>query len=497
MPQTAIIFAMIATAVSLASAAQMPPTEPIDVGHAPQFVFDNYVVDNHWAIKYKRQSVQRVFHQPVKHPGNPVLTADQASFLWVVRDAEVGVFRMYYQANYQVADDKAKGRKYRTHIAYAESKDGLEWKRPDLGLFAWHDAKPNNVVIAWPDNPKGETCTPCILDVPEHARRGYKYLMMYRGKGVADPDVLGIRIIGSHDGIHWDRASDRVIAHLHSDHHNTVSWDPRRGEYVMYCRPKHIYRTTRGAMLDTGASRRVARVSSPELWTDWLARTAPQTILIPDEMDSEKHFNFFYGMPTRQWAGVYWGFLEPFRMNDFIYTELVVGRDGVHFTRLPGRPKLIEWGEGGAWDDTMIFVSPSWVEVGDEWWFYYSGWDGPHGTTDRTGGIGLAKVRKEGLIGMRGPKGGGVACTRQIRWPGGALYVNADATNGLLRVRVSDERRKPIDGFDYTDCEALSGDSVRQEVKWGERSHDELSDRIVRLEFYLQDAELFTFCAGE
>ncbi len=35
---------------------------------------------------------------------------------------------MWYQANVKVADDKEQGRKYSTHIAYAESKDGVTWK---------------------------------------------------------------------------------------------------------------------------------------------------------------------------------------------------------------------------------------------------------------------------------------------------------------------------------------------------------------------------------
>ena len=73
----------------------------------------------------------------------------------------------------------------------------------------------------------------------------------------------------------------------------------------------------------------------------------------------------------------------------------------------------------------MTFGTMDWVEVGDEWWFYYSAYDGPHGTSERDGQIGLAKLRKEGFISMRGPAGGGVLVTRPIRWPGGDLVVNS------------------------------------------------------------------------
>lgn len=222
----------------------------------------------------------------------------------------------------------------------------------------------------------------------------------------------------------------------------------------------------------------------------------PQTVLVPDEIDRLAGFNFFYGMPTRHWAGIYWGFLEPFRMNDFIYTQLATSRDGIHFARPPMRTKLIEFGEEGSWDDTMIFASPSWIEVGDQWWIYYSGWDGPHGTSQRTGAIGLATIRKEGFVSMHGPGGGGVICTRAIRWPGGPLVVNADAGRGELKVRVSDADRKPLSGLDYADCSALTADQVSHRVTWKDADIDALRGQVIRLEFFVREADLYTFRAS-
>lgn len=490
------------------------PSEPVAIGTEPQFVFDNYIVDNHWAIKYKRQAVERVFHQPQKHAANPVMTGHLPSYLWVVRDEEADRFRMYYQANFRIggpglkdesqetlpgaAGGKVEGRKFRTRIAYAESKDGVNWERPELNLFPGLEDDAGNVVIAWPGRPEIESCAPCLFEVPERDRRGYRYLMSYRAKGKGSSDVAGIRLVGSHDGIHWDAAGDTMIAHLHSDHPNTVSYDPRHDEYVIFCRAKHIYRAFGEEMLDTGASRRVARMSSKTLWTDWMEQTAPQTILIPDEKDSETYFSFFYGMPTRYFAGIYWGFLEPFRMNDYIYTEIAWSRDGMDFDRLPARPKLIEYGEEGSWDDEMILASPGWVEVGDQWYFYYTGWDGPHGTPDRTGGVGLAALRKEGLVSMRGPQGGGVVATRTLVWPGGGLFLNADAGEGEgeVKVRVSDAKRKVLEGFNYDDCEVFRGDSTAHEVRWKDASIGSLKGEVIRLEIYLRDADLYTFRAG-
>jgi hypothetical protein len=200
-------------------------------------------------------------------------------------------------------------------------------------------------------------------------------------------------------------------------------------------------------------------------------------------------------MPVRYYGGVFWGGLWRFRFNDEIHTHLTFSRDGVRFDRLPERPKFLAIGNDGAWDDGMVFGSMDWVEVGDEWWFYYSGYDGPHGTSERAGQIGLAKLRREGFISMRGPAGGGVLVSRPIRWPGGDLVVNADASAGELRVRVADASRKPRDGFNYDDCTPFTADAVRGTIRWGDRSLDALKGEVVRLEFHLKDADLYTFLA--
>ena len=304
----------------------------------------------------------------------------------------------------------------------------------------------------------------------------------------------GIHVVGSQDGIHWDKASDSQVLDISSDTVNSIVFDPARGEYAMFCRAKDRYLAGQTGMLDTGESRRISRVAGKDLWTKW--EGSPQSILIPDELDLERGFNRFYGMPARVHAGITWGFLWSFKLNTDIWTELAWSRDGVSFERLPARPRLIDLGPADAWDDGMVFGSPDWIEVGDEWWLYYAGWDGPHGIPEREGSIGLAKLRKEGFVSLHGPHGGGVVCTRQIRWPGGDLIVNADAHAGEMKVRVSDELRKPIAGFDYDDMPAFTGDSVAQRVKWKGKSLDELKGKVVRLEFQLRDADLYTFRAA-
>jgi hypothetical protein len=456
------------------------PDEPVRIGTGAQFVFDNHVIDNHWALKYKQESMRRVFHQPVKHAGNPVIPGDGGS-LSVARDEDSGRFRMWYQTSVR---SETKGQAARYAIAYAESPDGVSWVLPKLGLFEWKGTKENNIV--WLGILGRRASGAFMVDLPDDARRGYRYVMLYR-------ETDGMHLVGSHDGIRWEPSSDVRISPIHSDTQNAIVYDPRQNDYVMYCRAKHIYRTFRGDILDTGASRRIARTHSKTLWTEW--DREPQIILIPDEVDEES-FNFFYGMPTRIYGDVYWGFPWSFKMNTDIHTELAWSRDGVRFERMPGRPKLIERGPEGSWDHGMVFGSAAWVEVGDQWWIYYSGWNGPHESKDRTPGVGLVRLRKEGFLSMHGPPRGGVLVTRKIVWPGGGLLVNADAHEGELTVRVSDEKRKVIAGFDYDDCIPFTADSVSHEIKWQEQSIQSLAGRVIRLELLLKNADLYTFRAS-
>ena len=90
-----------------------------------------------------------------------------------------------------------------------------------------------------------------------------------------------------------------------------------------------------------------------------------------------------------------------------------------------------------------------------------------------------------------------MVCTRALRWPGGSLMVNVDAHAGSMQVRVSDELRKPIPGFNYDDVPAFTGDKVAHEVKWGDKSLDDLNGKVIRLEFLLKDADLYTFRAAK
>ena len=486
------------------------PEEPMRIGTTPQFLLDDYVVDNRWAIKYgdaSQQMVIRVLHAPKKHPKNPLLVQPgmaqtgerpMATQVNVIPDKESGKLRMWYQVSVDRDSDPATpGNAYA--VAYAESVDGIKWELPKVGKFEWNGSKDNNVI--WMGEANKGAASPHVIELPEKDRRGYRYAMVYNG--------AGLHLVGSRDGREWDKSSNVMIAKMHSDTSNTLLFDERRGEYVLFCRPKHIYRAggdtfgdgDKGNVLYTGESRRIARMASKELWTEW--KSQPQVILQADELDAPEAFTAFYGITVKLHGDIYWGFLQRFRWNTVINSELTFSRDGIDFQRLPTRPQLIERGPDGTWEDGLVFVGhQGWVDRGDEWYVYYSGSDGPHNgpkgaplSERRKTAIGLATIRKERFISMRGPEDGGVISTRRILWPGGKLVVNADARPGEMRARITDERRRVIPGFEYKDCVTFNGDSLQHTLTWKGQSTDSLKGKVIRIEFFLKKADLFTFRA--
>lgn len=439
---------------------------PIEIGHAPQLFVDEELVDNRWGVEYRTEAVTRVFHAPAKHEGNPVI-AGHGGYVNVARDEKAGLFRMWYQEYW---DQSWEPRKYTYGVAYAESEDGVNWRLPRMGRHAFKGTKDNNIVLLGHGGGRAEC--PWLLDLPEEHRRGYRYVLLY-----LTDRPRGARLIGSQDGVTWDVEREVEIAPgFVPDTLGSIVWNPEAQRFIWFTRATNIYR-------ERGQRRKVARLEHDRLWDTWPIRT--ENILLPDQLDGRTGHHYFYGMPTRLYGGMYWGFLWPYRADEDIHTALAFSRNGRTFQRPADRPRLVDVGHEGSWDAGMAMATPGWVEVGDEWWIYYAGTGGPHKEREPVPGIGLARLRKEGFASLRSPAGGGFVVTRIFRSPGGRLRVNADASLGELRVRVTDYERQPLPGCGEP-SQPLTGDRVRQEVRWEGVEEVMPAERDMRLEFEMK-----------
>jgi hypothetical protein len=152
------------------------------------------------------QNLRLEMRQPERHPANPVLRrgapgtpdANGVQFYGsVIREG--GKYRMWY-----VAFDDDEGNKMasaRWRPAYAESVDGVNWTKPDLGLVTFKGNKHNNLILTDP-TPLGLVNLKVLLDPddPDPKRRykatGHAYFRHNTRLGSLAPFV-------SADGLSW------------------------------------------------------------------------------------------------------------------------------------------------------------------------------------------------------------------------------------------------------------------------------------------------------
>ena len=100
--------------------------------------------------------------EPLKKPAqNPVLKAEmpweKSGVAWgsVLRSQVDGKFKFFYstdfpgeQAGAVLVDNSMQGRSHCV-VCYAESDDGLVWRRPALNQFFQNEFPGNNIVLTW------------------------------------------------------------------------------------------------------------------------------------------------------------------------------------------------------------------------------------------------------------------------------------------------------------------------------------------------------------
>ena len=465
----------------------------VAVSDQPQLFLDDHVVA-------KLGNLKRKLIQPEKHPGNPLIVPDR---LWerryiqtygtVLFDPAAGKFRAWYLAS---DDPKAKPEYY---ICYAESDDGIRWRKPPVGRDKLHGKyDKHNQVIAG-----GHGF--CVMPTPDDGDPTRKY------KG------LGGNILGhSADGLAWTIEKFRAVG-KNDTSSSVVRW---RGRYYAYVRnqerrdgwPRII--------------RAVAVSSSPDFKT-W---TKKRTVLTPDVRDGAP-WRQFYGMAVTaygdQLIGLLWILdLDPLRGDPKrtglvgpMRVQLAVSRDGETWHRVTDRATFLDV-TPGAWDAGQVKPSTTMFVRDGKVWIYYTGFDSEHGPILRqrhghsrrdyrrgSGGLGLAALPEDRFVGLvrRDRTREGVLETKPLTFSGRDLILNAEVplkpqmqgTN--LRVEVLDKDGNALPGFSRTESHLVRHDALRYRVVWRTRGDAKpkmlkaVTQRPLTFRFILRRAELYAF----
>lgn len=440
----------------------------VSAAKGPYFLCDTRVLEDRWLL-------DRVSPPFKKHPANPLMVREfewEGTGLWPAAaryDAEHGLFRMWYGVWFKERYFEKKPFAY--NVAYAESKDGLNWTRPALGVFDALPEDPRNNLIKL-----GREKTQ-MIDVEHNPKPG-----VIPGRFVAlHNEAGGLRISTSDDGKTFTWLSEEPTLPYHSDTSNNLVYDEVRDRWFIYCRPRAY----------AGDHKRRVSVQESKDLKNW---THERTILIPDEHEVPE----YYGMTVFRRGDLFFGMLQVFdRVTGLMHAELAWSDDGYVWHKIGNHPQVLGVGAKGEWDENMVIPGEGPVVVGDEMWFYYAGAKEPHLLADQIPAAGLAIAPRDQLVGLR-PKEGqtGYALTRPFFRPeAGDLVLNTtiDEAGGSVAVELRDDFGNPIPGFTAEDCAPVVAGGLAMPVRWKGRGLSEVPEKEIRMRFVIKGATLFTY----
>jgi hypothetical protein len=346
---------------------------------------------------------------------------------------------------------------------YCESRDGVRWTRPRLGLHEVDGSRDNNVILH--EAPYCHNFTP-FLDtrpgVPANER--FKAL-----GGTVNTPRKGLAAFLSGDGIHWRKLRpEPVLTYTREyafDSQNVSFWSELEGCYVCYFR--HF--------LDRKL-RSIGRTTSRDFvtWTE----PVPLRPNFPGEHLYTNGTHPYYRAPHLYLALPTRFHPERGQSTDILF---MTARGPGPYDRTFREAFLRPGPDPARWGNRANYAALNVVPTG------------PGEMSIYTTPFRRFTLRPDGFASVQAGADPGEMVTRPLRFRGGPLLLNyATSAGGHVRVEVQDPAGRPFPGFALADCQPLVGDDLEARVRWGRAADvSSLAGRTVRLRFALLEADLF------
>lgn len=514
----------------------MIPTDSgmLKIGNQCQTFFDNVLLET-------VQDITREYYSPKKEESNPLLVKDKpwehiilcrTNSYRVLYDKNDMLFKCWYsdenlnpsllQTAKHVDGEKCHPMLSQDFVSYrvlyAQSSDGINWEKPNLGKV-FVNGENTNTVLGSPEFGSVYACH--VIDDPfenDSSKRFKTLLVRIVGK-----DIYRIEAAYSSDGLNWYMYDELPSFGKHGPHLEdviVVNYDIDSRQYILTTRHDEMTKApirsdcyTTDSFFPPYFPQDLSRENRRRIYQcfsgDFIHWSEPHLILKPDEYDNID--DTLYGMVRYRIGDVWVGVVMVLhQVADTMEAQLTYSRDGNHWNRIH-RPWLYP-GPKGEWDQIMTEMVNDPIEVGDELWFFYgaSGW-GHHDwysrgfvegldvqepeNIDKVGFfLGLAKLRKEGFCSLSsGDVRKGVITTRPMISMGNTLVINARCRNGgSICIEITDHNDKVLDGFGFNDFDMFTEDNVRHVCSWNGKK-DLPMLRYRKLRIILQKAEIFSF----
>ena len=508
----------------------------------PQLFVDDVLIE-------AAQGLTRRWHKPQRHSDAPLICRDRPweqtlyftySNYNVIRDPADGLIKCWYE-DLGVVDGREHP--WKTRLLYAESEDGILFRKPDTGIRG-PDGAMTNIVMGYQDGSEasprnlwaqmGVHSNGIVIDPhpPTPAERFRTIFSEGRRDGgrlshktacAHSPDGLTWTpypwrpSIGSTGGnlndvscIHYDHAARMFVQNTRDHRMYDVAFPPRTPVVAGWFGPVHPGRP------DLMGRRRVIQTRSADFrhWAEPRLVTAPDDASGPavslDNLDVGH-----YGMQQFQVGRMHFATLGILRfVANEMEVRLLYSRDGHTFTAADRGAAFLAPRGTGHWDAHMVSITSQPIEIGGEWFFYHGGsrshhdwWCGPPEGIDHPDALdaaaatrdayalGLARLRKEGFASLAGShERAGYVLTKPFKTTGNRLTINARCRpGGSIAVGVLDPDRTPLEGRAPENSAPFTGDASAYTVTWAGSPEMGRPGEWRQLLFMIRDAEIFSF----
>ena len=387
---------------------------------------------------------------------------------------------------------------------YAESKDGITWTKPNLGLFKVNGTLDNNVVMLG-DAKQSTHNLSVIYDKRPGVPTGEKYKAV-GGVGSSKKRALrGLYRYVSADGIHWNTYKDSTALFPNGyamDSQNVLAWLPAENQYAIYLRMWTEDKPGDEKLLK--GVRTIARSVSK----DFIHWSEPEPMQFDTPLEdlytnaTQPYFrapHLLISMPFRYSPGTRVLSDREMKDNDIEQSMWKGVSDAVLLTSRGGNSYQRKFMES--------FVRPG---LDQHNWAARSTIPAlgviPTGKNEMSVFLTRAystkecylermKMRIDGFASLHAGYPEGYVITKPLILKGNVFQLNFSTSSiGYVKVLLLDEDEKELPGFGEKDAEIIRGDKIDSEIKWKSgKTIKDIGDKNVLVKFIIRDADIYSF----
>ncbi len=477
------ILCVLLACIALIPASMCRASEPIEIGSRRELFVDHYLIEQLDGVSLK-------LHTP--QPKGPAIRFDKpwegkyCAVFSMFKDGDI--YRMYYRANSRDQEER---------WCLAESKDGVEWTRPRLGLHEFGGSRDNNLLFA--DDDERSHFAP-FLDTRPRVPETERF------KALSFANVFELKILVSADGVHWRNIHpEPVIKYPKQGIHvfDTVSvafWSETEDCYVLYTRwwaenPDKVQGH------DVAPRTRQIRRHTSEDLIHW---SPPQYMTYGDTPMEELYTNatkpyfraphIYLSFPMRYFPGrnslsdaVFQAAGLPTWNKGVSDAVFMSSRGGTKYDRTFMEGFIRPGPDKNNWFGRTQTIAPLVIPTGaNEISLYCS----RHYSLP-TVHIERMALRTDGFVSINASYQGGTLLTKPLIFQGDKLELNySTSAAGSMQVEIL--AAGGADGQKVlARSKLLIGDEIDGPVSWQEGT--DLAGKPVRLRFVMKDADLYSF----